>query len=56
MAHDKRFKAWKKQHRRRKKAKARVKEYAAGKVGYDKLPALARKMLKRRRPAAAPAA
>lgn len=56
MAHDKRFKAWKKQHRRRKKAKAHVKAYAAGKSSYDKLPALARKMLKRRRPAAAAAA
>jgi hypothetical protein len=49
MAHDKRFVAWKRHHRRRKTAKARVKLYVDGKLPYDKLPALARVFLRRKR-------
>lgn len=49
MAHDKRFLAQKRQRRRRKVAKAKVKQYVEGKLPYDKLPMLARTLLKRRR-------
>jgi hypothetical protein len=42
MANDKRFLAWKMQHRRRKAAKAKVKLYEQGKITYDQLNALAR--------------
>jgi hypothetical protein len=47
MAHEKRFVAWKRQRRKRKAAKAKMKQYVAGKLSHDKLPALARKMLQR---------
>jgi hypothetical protein len=43
MANEKRFMAWKRQHRRRKSAKAKMKLYEQGKLTYDKLPALAKK-------------
>jgi hypothetical protein len=49
MAHDKRFLAQKRQRRRRKKAKAQVKLYVQGKLPFEKLPMLARTMLRRRR-------
>jgi hypothetical protein len=42
MANDKRFVAWKRHHRRRKSAKAKVKLYEQGKIKYDQLPALAK--------------
>jgi hypothetical protein len=42
MANDKRFVAWKRHHRRRKAAKAKVKLYEQGKITYEKLPALAK--------------
>ncbi len=43
MANEKRFMAWKRQHRRRKSAKAKMKLYEQGKLAHDKLPALAKK-------------
>jgi hypothetical protein len=57
MAHDKRFVAWKRHHRRRKSARAKMKLYEQGKLSYDKLPMLARTLLRRKRttPAAKPA-
>ncbi|HEY6464896.1 MAG TPA: hypothetical protein VIY69_02825 [Candidatus Acidoferrales bacterium] len=42
MAHDKRYVAQKRQRRRRKTAKAKMKLYEAGKLAFDKLPALAK--------------
>ncbi|HTV58703.1 MAG TPA: hypothetical protein VMJ93_07505 [Verrucomicrobiae bacterium] len=48
MANDKRFLAQKRQRRRRKTAKARVKQYEAGKVTYDKLPSLAKRFVSRK--------
>lgn len=48
MANDKRFVAWKRHHRRRKAAKAKMKLYEAGKVTHDSLPALAKLFLKRK--------
>jgi hypothetical protein len=48
MAYDKRYVAQKRQRRRRKKAKQRVKLYEQGKVPHDKLPALAKKFLRRK--------
>jgi hypothetical protein len=48
MAYDKRYMAQKRQRRRRKAAKARVKLYEQGKLTHDKLPALARKFLRRK--------
>jgi hypothetical protein len=57
MAHDKRFVAWKRHHRRRKSARAKMKLYEQGKLSYDKLPMLARTLLRRKRttPTAKPA-
>jgi len=49
MAHDKRFVAWKRHHRRRKSAKAKVKLYEQGKLAYEKLPMLAKQFLRRKR-------
>ncbi len=49
MAHEKRFVAWKQQHRRQKSAKAKVKLFEEGKLTYDQLPALAKRFLARRR-------
>lgn len=48
MANEKRFMAWKKHHRRRKAAKAKMKLYEKGKMPHDKLPALAKKFLSRK--------
>lgn len=48
MANDKRFLAQKRQHRRRKKAKQKVKLYEQGKVSFEKLPSLARKFVSRK--------
>jgi hypothetical protein len=53
MAHDKRFVAGKRHHRRRKSAKAKMKLYEQGKLAYDKLPMLSRRMLRRKGPATA---
>ena len=41
MSADKRFVAWKRHQRRRKAAKARVKEYDQGKIKHDQLNSLA---------------
>lgn len=49
MSHDKRFLVWKRHHRRRKAAKAKVKLYEEGKLSYEQLPALAREFLRRKR-------
>jgi len=49
MAHEKRFLVWKRHHRKRKAAKAKVKLYEQGKLPYEKLPALAREFLRRKR-------
>lgn len=48
MANEKRFMAWKRQHRRRKSAKAKVKLYEQGKIKHDELPALAKEFLRRK--------
>ncbi len=48
MAHDKRYVAQKRQRRRRKAAKAKMKQYEAGKLPHDKLPALAKEFLSRK--------
>jgi hypothetical protein len=48
MAHDKRYVAQKRQRRRRKTAKAKMKLYEAGKLAYDKLPALAKEFHSRK--------
>lgn len=56
MSNDKRFVAWKTHHRRRKAAKAKMKLYEQGKLSYDKLPALAKVFLRRKRRAPAKAA
>ncbi len=48
MANDKRFLAWKRHHRKRKSAKAKVKLYEQGKLPHDKLPALAKIFLQRK--------
>jgi hypothetical protein len=49
MANDKRFVAWKGHHRRKKSAKAKVKQFEEGKLTYDQLPELAKRFLARRR-------
>lgn len=49
MAHEKNFKAWKRQHRRRKAAKAKIKLYEQGKLAHDQLPALAKEFVARKR-------
>ena len=49
MAHEKNFKAWKRQHRRRKAAKAKMKMYEQGKLAHDQLPALAKEFVARKR-------
>ena len=49
MANDKRFVAWKRHHRRRKAAKAKVKLYEQGKLAHEKLPMLAKEFLRRKR-------
>jgi hypothetical protein len=48
MANEKRYVAQKRQRRRRKTAKAKVKMYEQGKLPHDKLPALAKKFLRRK--------
>jgi hypothetical protein len=48
MANEKRFVAWKRHHRKRKSAKAKVKLYEQGKLPHDKLPALAKRFLRRK--------
>jgi hypothetical protein len=48
MAHEKRFMAWKRHHRKRKSAKAKMKLYEQGKLTHDKLPALAKEFLRRK--------
>ena len=49
MAHEKNFRAWKRQHRRRKAAKAKMKLYEEGKLPYEQLPALSREFVARKR-------
>ncbi len=48
MANEKRYVAQKRQRRRRKTAKAKMKLYEQGKIPHDKLPALAKKFLRRK--------
>ena len=48
MSNEKNFLAWKRQHRRRKAAKAKVKLYEQGKLTHDQLPALAKEFLTRK--------
>jgi hypothetical protein len=48
MANEKNFMTWKRQHRRRKAAKAKVKLYEQGKLTHDQLPALAKLFLSRK--------
>ncbi|HEV2420639.1 MAG TPA: hypothetical protein VGS59_02930 [Candidatus Acidoferrales bacterium] len=48
MANEKRFVAWKRHHRKRKSAKAKMKLYEQGKLPHDKLPALAKVFLRRK--------
>jgi hypothetical protein len=48
MAHEKGYLAVRRQRRRRKVAKAKVKLYEQGKLPHDKLPALAKKFLRRK--------
>lgn len=43
------FQAWKKHHRRRKRAKQKVKLHEQGKLKYEELPRLARELLARKR-------
>jgi len=49
----KNFKAWKKHHKRRKRAKQKVKLYEQGKLKHDQMPRLARELLVRKRRQAA---
>jgi hypothetical protein len=49
MSNDKRFVAWKRHHKRRKSSKAKMKLYEQGKLPHDKLPALAKEFLRRKR-------
>ncbi|HKM89265.1 MAG TPA: hypothetical protein VJX29_01520 [Candidatus Acidoferrales bacterium] len=49
MGHEKNFKTWKRQHRRRKSAKAKMKLYEQGKLTHDQLPALAKEFVARKR-------
>ena len=49
MAHEKRFVAWKRHHRRKKSSKAKMKLYEEGKLAHEKLPALAKEFLRRKR-------
>jgi len=49
MGHEKNFKVWKRQHRRRKSAKAKMKLYEEGKLTHDQLPALAKEFVARKR-------
>jgi hypothetical protein len=48
MGNEKNFLAWKRQHRRRKAAKAKVKAYEQGKIKHDELSALAKRFLTRK--------
>jgi hypothetical protein len=48
MANEKRYVAQKRQRRRRKTAKAKMKLYEQGKIPHHKLPALAKKFLRRK--------
>jgi hypothetical protein len=48
MAHEKRYVAQKRQRRRRKVAKAKMKLYEQGQIPHEKLPALAKKFLRRK--------
>ena len=48
MANEKRWVIWKRHHRRRKAAKAKMKLYEQGKLPHDKLPALAKIFLTRK--------
>ena len=49
MAHEKRFKAWKRHHRRHKSSKGKMKLYEQGKLTYDQLPTLAKEFVARKR-------
>ncbi len=49
MGHQKNFLVWKRQQRKRKAAKQKLKLYEEGKLPYEKLPALARELLRRKR-------
>ncbi|HTS11349.1 MAG TPA: hypothetical protein VMH00_04465 [Candidatus Limnocylindrales bacterium] len=48
MAHEKGYLAQKRQHRRRKVAKAKIKLYEQGKLKHEQLSALAKKFLTRK--------
>ena len=48
MAYEKRYMKWKRHHRKRKSAKAKVKLYEQGKLPHDQLPALAKHFLERK--------
>ncbi len=45
MGYDKRYVAQRRHRRRRKAAKAKMKLYEAGKLAYEKLPMLSRRMI-----------
>ena len=48
MSNEKNFMAWKRQHRRKKAAKAKVRLYEQGKIKHDELSALAKRFLSRK--------
>ena len=48
MSNEKNFMAWKRQHRRRIIAKAKVRAYEGGKIKHDELNALAKRFLSRK--------
>ena len=47
------FVAWKKHHKRRKRAKLKVKLYEQGKLKYEELPRLARELMAKKKRAEA---
>ena len=49
MAREKRFLVWKRHHRKRKAAKAKMKLSEQGKLPYEKLPKLGQEFLRRKR-------
>lgn len=48
MSKEKNFMAWKRQHRRKKVAKAKVRAYEQGKIKHEDLSALAKRFLSRK--------
>jgi hypothetical protein len=49
MSREKRFLVWRRHHRKRKAARAKMKLHEQGKLPYEKLPKLAQKFLGRKR-------